>query len=224
MSAARDRSPSEPLASGVVRREDVAAALGAAAGRQRPGNATSAPRTGDGASGGAAGAAGAATASHGAEAPASRDEGDAWYRLAFALHAVSPDCAAAPGIDYERMAQRVQSSPTEQDLPHGYGLGHVRADPVEGRIQGMAGRPRRTARWLRASGVVLAWLHADVFADKRGLLLDAVALGVSTAEERLTWALFEGRQASSREVTDARRRYARAALRECWSAWFREAW
>ena len=39
-----------------------------------------------------------------------RDEDRAWYDLARALRVVSSDLAAAPGIDYARLAERVQTS------------------------------------------------------------------------------------------------------------------
>ena len=149
---------------------------------------------------------------------AARDEDRAWYRLALDLRSVTPDCAAAPGIDYERLAQRVQTSPVEPDVPPGYGRGHVPPDRVAARLERMTGVARRTLTWLRGFGPALEWLRADVVADGRAKLLDALAVGgVATVEDAQRWA-------TAARPTEARRTWARARLREAWSAWYGEAW
>lgn len=144
------------------------------------------------------------------------DEMTVWYRLALSLRSVSPDCAAAPGIDYERLSQRVQSSPAEPDVPHGYGRGHVRPDAVAARIDRLTGRPRRVCVWLRGFGPALEWLGGERREEHRGDFLDAVALACATAEDRLRWLTLD----TPRERADARRAYARAALAEAAGAWW----
>lgn len=179
---------------------------------------------------------GGATGTTSATAPKSeRSEARAFYNLAFSLQASSPDCASAPGIDYERMSQRVQGGVKECDIPAGYGRGHVRADPVEARIATMTGRPLRTARWLRSFGPAQTWLDA-AHADKLGCVLDACCDAVADAAAIARWSdapaveASEGvtaknaRKLTPRERLDARRAYARAALREAWAVWYREAW
>lgn len=178
-----------------------------------------------------------ATPTTSATAPKSeRSEARAFYNLAFALQASSPDCASAPGIDYERMSQRVQGGVRECDIPAGYGRGHVRADPVEARMVTLTGRPFRTARWLRSFGPALTWLDHDHAPHKLGNFLDACCDAVADAAAIARWsdapavlasegvAAKTARTLTARERTDARRRYARAALHEAWAVWFREAW
>jgi len=148
-----------------------------------------------------------------------RDEDRAWYRLALDLRSVAPDCAAAPGIDYERLANRVQTSTSACDLPHDYGRGHVAPDRVAERLERIAGRPGRVLRWLRSFGPALEWLRADTVDDKRGALLDALATGAGAAEiaDVQRWAAAD-------KPVDARRQWSRIRLREAWSAWTGEAW
>lgn len=148
-----------------------------------------------------------------------RHEDRAWYRLALDLRVVSADCAAAPGIDYERMANRVQMSRVEADVPHDFGRGHVRPDLVAARLERITGRPRAVLSWLRSFGPALEWLAADVIDEKRGALLDALATGsgIATVEEAQRWAVAD-------KPVDARRLWARLRLREAWAAWYGEAW
>ena len=158
-----------------------------------------------------------ATAPKPQKAP-SRDEDRALYRLALDLRSVSPDCAAAPGIDYERLSQRVQTSPTEPTLPHGYGRGHVRPDPVAARLTRVAGPALPVLLWLRSFGPTLEWLAADRVEAKRADLLDALAnAGIATYEDARRWAAAD-------HPTTARRTWARLRLRAAWSAWTGEAW
>ena len=155
------------------------------------------------------------------EAP--RDEDRAWYDLARELRTATPDAPGPAGIDYEAAARRVQCSPSSPEdamiAQAMRGAGHVRADPVEARLRTLTGRPLAVLRWLRAFGPALQWLAADVVAEKRGQLLDALATGggVATVEEVQRW------HASGRAV-DARRQWARLRLREAWAAWFGRAW
>lgn len=148
----------------------------------------------------------------------SRDEDRAWYRLALDLRSVAPDCAAAPGIDYERLSQRVQTSPTQPDVPHGYGRGHVRPDPVAAKLERVSGPALPVLLWLRSFGPALDWLAADRVEAKRSALLDALATsGIASDEDVRRW------HAADRMV-NARRVWARLRLRAAWSAWYGEAW
>lgn len=145
----------------------------------------------------------------------SADTWRAWYRLALDLRSVAPDCASAPGIDYERLSQRVQSSPVEPDLPHGFGRGHVPPDRVAERLTRMTGRPLRVCSWLRSFGPALEWLGGEKAEDHRGDFLDQVALACATAEDRSRWVSLDGHRAQ----VEARRRWARAAMGEACRAW-----
>lgn len=145
----------------------------------------------------------------------SADTWRAWYRLALDLRSVAPDCASAPGIDYERLSQRVQSSPVEPDLPHGFGRGHVPPDRVAERLTRMTGRPLRVCLWLRSFGPALEWLGGEKAEDHRGDFLDQVALACATAEDRSRWVSLDGHRAQ----VEARRRWARAAMGEACRAW-----
>ena len=150
-----------------------------------------------------------------------RDEDRAWYDLARALRVASSDLAAAPGIDYARLAERVQTSvrdPEEAVMAAALrGAGHVRPDPVEARLSRLSGRPLTVLRWLRGFGPALDFLAADRVREKRGVLLDALASAVATREDVQRWVV-SGREA------DARRRWARLRLREAWAAWYGEPW
>lgn len=146
-----------------------------------------------------------------------RAEARAWLDLALALRVVAADCAAAPGIDYARMADRVQTSRLEVDVPHGYGRGHVRPDRVAARLATITGRPHTTLAWLRSFGPAVDCLRADVVADRLRDLLDAAALAVATVEDRQRWAVAD-------KPREAQRSFARRVLREAWAAWYGEAW
>lgn len=152
-----------------------------------------------------------------------RDEDRAWYDLARELRTATPDAPGPAAIDYVAAANRVQCSPSSPEdamiAQALRGAGHVRADPVEARLRTLTGRPLAVLRWLRAFGPALEWLAADVVAEKRGALLDALATGggVATVEEVQRWH-------ASGHAVDARRRWARLRLREAWTAWFERAW
>jgi len=148
-----------------------------------------------------------------------RDEDRAWYRLALDLRSVAPDCAAAPGIDYERLGNRVQSSPIAYDVPRDYGRGHVAPDRTAAKLARITGRPRKVLTWLRSFGPALEWLRADVIDAHRGALPDALATGAGATEpaDVQRWALAD-------KPVDARRQWARLRLREAWAAWYGETW
>ncbi len=154
---------------------------------------------------------------------APRDEDRAWFDLARDLRTATPDAPGPAAIDYVAAANRVQCSPSSPEdamiAQAMRGAGHVRADPVEARLRALTGRPLAVLRWLRAFGPALQWLAADVVAEKRGQLLDALATGggVATNDEVLRW------HASGRAV-DARRQWARLRLRGAWVAWFGKVW
>lgn len=155
---------------------------------------------------------------------ATRDEDRAWYRLALDLRSVAPDCAAAPGIDYERMSQRVQGG-VPRDL-HDVAIeqslrsaGHVAPDRTAAKLARITGRPRVVLVWLRSFGPALEWLRADVIDEKRGALLDALATGAGATEPADVQ-----RWAAADKPVDARRQWARLRLREAWAAWYGETW
>ena len=157
------------------------------------------------------------------EGVAERDQDRRWYELARELRTITPDLAGAPGIDYARLANRVQSSTADPEAAMLAaalrGAGHVRPDPVEARLSRIEGRPLKVLRWLRGYGPALEWLAADMVEAHRGTLLDALAQmsGIATKEEAQRWEV-------SQRAADARRSWARLRLREAWSAWYGRAW
>ncbi len=160
-----------------------------------------------------------------AQRPAlTRDEDRAWYELARDLRVVVPDAMGASGIDYERAAQRVQCSPASPEdamlAAAVRGAGHVRRDLVAARLAALpSGTSRKVLVWLRGFGPALEWLAADVVAEKRGALLDALATGsgAATREEAAAWH-------ASPRASAARRQWARDALRGAWALWYGRAW
>lgn len=152
-----------------------------------------------------------------------RSEDRAWYDLALDLRVVTVDAMGAAGIDYERAAVRVQSSPSDPEdamaAAIARGAGHVRRDPVAERLEHLSGRPRAVLVWLRGFAAAVEWLRVDAVQEHRGAFLDALATGsgVATLEEVQRW------HASTRQA-DARRQWARLRMREAWSAWNGRAW
>jgi hypothetical protein len=152
-----------------------------------------------------------------------RSEDRAWYDLALDLRVVTPDAMGPPGIDYERCAVRVQSSPSDPEdamlAAAQRGAGHVRRDPVAERLERLSGRPRAVLVWLRGFAPAVDWLRVDAVQAHRGAFLDALATSsaAATLEDAQRWAV------SGRQV-DARRQWARLRLREAWAAWHGRAW
>lgn len=152
-----------------------------------------------------------------------RSEDRAWYDLALDLRVVTRDAMGPAGIDYERAAVRVQSSPSDPEdamlAAAARGAGHVRRDPVAERLERIGGRPRAVLVWLRGFAAAVEWLAPRTVQEKRGAFLDALATGsgVATTEDAQRWAV------SGRQV-DARRQWARLRMQEAWAAWHGRAW
>lgn len=171
-------------------------------------------------------------------AAAERDEDRAWLDLALALRVVTPDAPGPAGIDYERAANRVQTSPASPDevmlslaraMRRGSGVDRVAEKlaalrPAEGT---RALRAWHVLGWVRRSPCVLEWITvgvsrdatAEAVADARCEVLDKLTedAGLSTPEERAAWA-------ASAKPSGARRQWARLRLREAWCLWYGETW
>ena len=135
------------------------------------------------------------------------------------LRARGMDCAAAPGIAYDRPV--VQTSSVTPTLPHGFGMGRAR-DLVGERLAAMpAGEARATLVWYRGYDASGAWQSGSVEA-----ILDAAVRALATEAQLAAWvaaatevrATQGGRQAAA-HVTAAGRTWARARMARAWDAW-----
>ncbi len=136
-----------------------------------------------------------------------------WY----ALRARGMDCAAAPGIAYDRPV--VQTSPQQPAVPHGYGMGRAR-DPVTERLAALSGTEAcATLTWYRGYDAAPALASGSAEA-----ILDACARALATAEHLAAWGRSGAAQghagrALQAHVTAAGRTWARARMARAWVAW-----